>query len=137
MNFRGNRWPGVFILGFVVLLGASMASAQAVSSGTVTGSVILPDGTPSPGATVVLEGPALVRGNWATVSDARGTFVFLRVPPGTYKVTASLSGFNTAKVEDIAISSSSTPGRRPSPPPLAVISWRSYRPSAIASTISP
>jgi len=108
MNFRGNRWPGVFILGLVILLGASMTSAQAVSSGTVTGSVMLPDGTPSPGSTVVLEGPALVRGNWATVSDARGTFVFLRVPPGIYKVTASLSGFNTTAFEDIAISSGST-----------------------------
>ncbi len=108
MNFRGNRWPGVFVLGLVILLGASMASAQAVSTGSVTGSVILPDGTPSPGATVSLEGPSLVRGTWATVSDARGRFVFLGVPPGTYKVSANLSGFNSQQVEGVVINAGSS-----------------------------
>ncbi len=108
MRSRAVLWSGAFVLGLVVLFGANPAWSQAVNSGTVTGSVMLPDGTPGPGATVVLEGPALVRGNWPTISDDRGTFVFLRVPPGTYTVSASLSGFNTAKVEDIVINSGST-----------------------------
>jgi outer membrane receptor protein involved in Fe transport len=69
---------------------------------------MLPDGTPSPGAIVVIEGPALVSGNWSTVSDDRGRIVFLRVPSGTYKATASLSGFNTAQFEDVVVSPGST-----------------------------
>ncbi len=108
MNFRGNRWPGVFILGLVLLLGASMASAQAVNVGSVTGSVILPDGTPSPGATVALAGPSLARGQMASVTDANGKFVVLSVPPGTYTVTTSLSGFNTDRVENVVINAGST-----------------------------
>jgi len=108
MNRRAVRWSGVFVLGLVVLLGTSPAWSQAVNTGTVTGSVMLPDGTPSPGATVSLEGSALVKGTWPTVSDANGRFVFLRVPPGTYKATASLSGFNTAQFEDIVISGGTT-----------------------------
>jgi outer membrane receptor protein involved in Fe transport len=108
MNRRTFAWPGVLILGAVLLLATNMVSAQSVSTGTVTGSVMLPDGTPSPGATVSLEGPALVKGRWATVSDANGRFVFLSVPRGTYKVVASLSGFNTAQFEDVVINAGST-----------------------------
>jgi outer membrane receptor protein involved in Fe transport len=87
----------------VLLLGANPAWPQAVNTGTVSGSVILPDGMPTPGAAVTLEGPALVQGSWSTVSDAQGRFVFLRVPTGEYTATASLSGFNTAKVVGIVI----------------------------------
>ena len=72
------------------MLGTNPVWSQAVSTGTVTGNVMLPDGTPSPGTIVVLDGPTLVRGQWSTVADDRGKYVFLRVPPGTYKVTASL-----------------------------------------------
>jgi outer membrane receptor protein involved in Fe transport len=91
-----------------VLLGAGPAWSQAVHTGTVTGTVMLPDGALSPGVTVSLEGPALARGQWATVSDDRGRFVFLKVPPGTYTATASLSGFNTAQFGDVVITSGST-----------------------------
>jgi outer membrane receptor protein involved in Fe transport len=90
------------------MLGTNPAWPQAVYTGTVTGTVMLPDGTPSPGATVVLEGPALVAGNWSTVSDDGGRVVFLRVPPGTYNVTASLSGFNTAQYEAVVVGAGAT-----------------------------
>jgi hypothetical protein len=90
------------------LLGTSPAWSQSVNYGTVTGSVVLPDGTTSPGVTVSLESPALVSGTWSTVSDANGRFVFLRVPLGTYKASASLSGFNTAQFEDIVITAGSS-----------------------------
>jgi len=108
MRSRAVLLSGALVIGLAMMFGTNPAWSQSVNYGTVTGSVILPDGTPSPGATVVLEGPALVRGNWPTVSDDRGTFVFLRVPLGTYKATASLSGFNTAQFEDIVITAGST-----------------------------
>ena len=108
MKGRAVRWSGVFVLGLVLLLGTSPAWSQAVHTGTVTGNVVLQDGTPGPGVTVVLEGPALVSGNWSTVSDDRGRVVFLRVPSGTYKATASLSGFNTAQYEDFVVGPGST-----------------------------
>ncbi len=90
------------------MLGTDPAWSQAVTTGSVTGSVILPDGTPTPGATVTLEGPALVKGTWPTVSDSNGRFVFLAVPRGEYTATASLPGFNTAQVEGIVITAGST-----------------------------
>jgi outer membrane receptor protein involved in Fe transport len=108
MNRRQVRWSGVVALGLMVMLGSSMVWAQAVNTGTVTGTVFLPDGTPSPGATVVLKGPAIVRGEWPTISDNGGRFVFLRVPPGTYTVTTSLTGFNTEHVDGVVINAGTT-----------------------------
>ena len=98
MRNRTVLWSGAFVLGSVLLLGTNPVWSQAVNTGTVSGSVMLPDGSVSPGAAVVLEGPALVSGQWSTISDANGKFVFLRVPPGTYTVTASLSGFNLSLI---------------------------------------
>jgi len=68
---------------------------------------MLPDGTATAGATVVLEGPALVSGQRTMVSDASGKFMFLSVPPGTYTVTTSLASFNTDKVENVALNAGS------------------------------
>jgi outer membrane receptor protein involved in Fe transport len=108
MSRKVVRWSGGLVLGLVLLLGASPAWPQAVHTGTVSGSVTLPDGTVSPGTTVVLEGPALVAGEWSTISDSNGRFVFLRVPPGTYTASASLAGFNTARFEDVVVGAGST-----------------------------
>jgi hypothetical protein len=127
MNRRVVLWSGAFVVGLVLLLGTSPAWSQSVNYGTVTGSVVLPDGTTSPGVTVSLESPALVSGTWSTVSDANGRFVFLRVPLGTYKASASLSGFNTAQFEDIVITAGS------SVPPSF---WRS-RPRPVRSSSHP
>jgi hypothetical protein len=91
-----------------VVLGTNPAWSQAVNTGTVTGSVILPDGTPSPGVTVTLAGPSLAKGQWPTVTDANGKFIFLSVPPGTYTATAGLAGFNTAEFEGVTLNAGST-----------------------------
>jgi outer membrane receptor protein involved in Fe transport len=92
----------------VLLLGTSPAWSQSLTTGTVSGIVLLPDGTPSPGVSVTLSGPALVSGQWAHITDAQGRFVFLRVPIGEYSATASLSGFNTSEVVGIVISGGAT-----------------------------
>jgi outer membrane receptor protein involved in Fe transport len=93
----------VFVLGLVLLLGTNPVWSQSVNAGTVTGTVILPDGTPTPGASVSLSGTGIVTGTWSTISDAQGRFKFLSVPPGEYTAAVSLSGFNTAEVVGIAI----------------------------------
>jgi len=89
----------------IVIIGTSMGWAQSVQTGTVTGTVTLPDGAATAGATVVLEGE---RGQRSTVTDGSGKFVFLSVPPGAYSLTTSLDGFNTDKVESVQVSSGTT-----------------------------
>lgn len=93
------------ILGAVLMIGVSMSWAQTVSTGTVTGTVTLPDGAATAGATVTLEGD---RGQRSTISDANGKFVFLSVLPGKYALRTSLDGFNTNVVEAVQVTSGVT-----------------------------
>ncbi|HOC42412.1 MAG TPA: TonB-dependent receptor [Thermoanaerobaculales bacterium] len=101
--------PRVYlVLSAILVMIAPMAWAQSVTTGTVSGVVLLPDGTATAGATVVLEGPALVTGQRTMVSDNTGRFAFLSVPTGAYTVTTSLAGFNTNKVENVVVNAGSS-----------------------------
>jgi outer membrane receptor protein involved in Fe transport len=86
-----------------LLLAATPLFAQSVSQGTITGTSFLPAGEKSPGVTVRISSPALVAGERQAISDADGRFVFLSLPPGTYKLTATLSGFKTFTTPDIVL----------------------------------
>jgi outer membrane receptor protein involved in Fe transport len=85
-------------------LGASPVAAQAIHDGKLTGTVMSEDGAVLPGATVEISGPALLAGERTSTSSGRGTYVFLNVPVGTYRITASLDGFNTVLQEGIVVS---------------------------------
>ena len=112
MNFRGNRWPGVFILGLVILLGASVASAQApevggtlivVNKGAASASIVdvstgqilktLPTGegphevvVSADGSTaVVTDYGARSGGNTLTVIDVPGLAVARTIDLGSHR----------------------------------------------------
>ena len=75
------------LIGLVVLVcSATLAAAQ----GTVSGSVADQTGGMLPGASVSLSGAGERRFD---TTDGAGTFTFANVPPGTYDITADLSGF--------------------------------------------
>jgi hypothetical protein len=84
------------IVSVIVLLGASLALADAPRTGLVTGTVIDPAGAPMPGATVLLMSE---RGDQSTVSDEGGDFIFSFIIPDVYVVRADLSGFQSAEGE--------------------------------------
>jgi hypothetical protein len=79
------------------------AFAQTISEGKLSGTVMDDQGVPLPGVTLELTSPALM-GMRSTVSSARGTYVFLNLPVGTYTLTASLTNFKTLVRENIDIS---------------------------------
>jgi outer membrane receptor protein involved in Fe transport len=89
-----------------LLVGVSIRSvrAQAVHEGKVTGTVMSEDGVPLPGATVEISSPALLAGTRSTTTSARGTYVFLNLPLGTYTVTASRDAFKTVVQENVEVS---------------------------------
>ena len=76
-----------------VLTLAGTASAQ--SAGSIAGTVKDGSGGALPGATVTLVSEA-IGVNQATTSDARGSFVSLLLPPGTYTLIVEMSGFKKA-----------------------------------------
>jgi len=90
------------VLAFMCL--AITAGAQETTAelyGTVkdsTGGVL-------PGVTLAVTSPQLIGGSRTAVTDDGGQWRVPRLPPGTYAVQASLSGFQTLTVERIAMDS--------------------------------
>ncbi len=73
---------------------ASTALGQGVQTGTLTGTVKLPDGSGLPGVTVTISSPAQ-QGTRMQVTGSAGEYVFKFLPPGDYKVDFEISGMKT------------------------------------------
>jgi hypothetical protein len=78
---------------------ANFASAQ-VQGGSISGVIRDDQGGVLPGVTILLEGGGPSR---TFVTDTDGQYRFLNVPPGTYRVTASLQGFSTFVREGVVV----------------------------------
>ena len=78
--------------------------SQSIATGKVVGKVFLNSGELLPGVQVEISGPALLAGSRAAVSSENGSFFFLDLPIGKYRITASMEGFKTASYRDIAVS---------------------------------
>ena len=88
------------VAALVVLLGLAAPAFAQVQGGTVSGTVRDEQGAVLPGTLVTLSGSA-ERLSFTTGPD--GQFRFLNVAPGTYTVTASLSGFATLVREGVRV----------------------------------
>ena len=81
------------LLAAAVLLVPSVAIAQIGQTATLTGTVADQSGAVLPGVTVTVAGNAVIGGTRTAVTDENGVYRFPALPPGTYTVTAELSGF--------------------------------------------
>jgi hypothetical protein len=98
------RWCLILCLaGSVVLAGAKSASGQSVSSGTIEGIVKDESGGVLPGATVSITSPQLQVGHLEQVSDSAGSYKFVDLPAGTYRLKAELNGFSTSIRDDLRL----------------------------------
>ena len=70
--------------------------------GTIRGTVKDSSGAVIPGATLTATSPTLVR-PIEVATDDKGTYLFPKLPIGTYTITASLTGFKTVRKEDIPV----------------------------------
>lgn len=77
------------------------ASAQ-TQTGTITGVVIDQQNAVLPGVTVTLNSDALIRPQ-TTVTNERGAYTFIALPPGSYRVKFELSGFAPAERSGIIV----------------------------------
>jgi hypothetical protein len=80
-----------------------IAHAQSVQQGKITGNVVSEDQLALPGATIEISSPALITGTRSTTSSSKGSYVFLNVPPGRYKLSASSNGFKTVSRDNIDV----------------------------------
>ena len=79
----------------VVGVGVRSVQAQAILEGKVTGTVTSEDGAPLPGASVEISSPALLGAGRTTTTSARGSYVFLNLPVGTYRVAVTRDAFKS------------------------------------------
>jgi len=88
----------------IFLLGsASIAGAQGIQTGTITGIVASGDGAPLPGVTVVAASPALQNERDA-ITDVNGVYYLRALPPGVYAVQFAVTGFQSVARTDVAVS---------------------------------
>jgi hypothetical protein len=93
----------------LVLLAFSVGPSTAQGFGAIGGSVADTSEAVLPGVVVTLSSAqATVGSNQQTTSDARGTYQFLRLVPGTYVVKAELQGFRPAEQRNIVVNADVT-----------------------------
>jgi len=84
----------------LLVLGLTAITAHAAQTGSISGVVRSGDGAVLPGVTVTVSGEPLPAGR-SDITNADGGFNFQRLPPGTYKVVADLSGMGNVQREAI------------------------------------
>src|SRR5690349_15069738 len=90
------------VLTCVVLLPTGVFAQSA--GATIAGVVKDTSGAVLPGVTVQVASPTLIEKMRETVSDGTGQYRFVDLRPGTYTVSASLTGFNTFKRDGVEVS---------------------------------
>ena len=81
-----------------IVLCFSFAAFGQRTTGSIEGTVSDPNGAVVPNATVTARSTGATAGfNQTVTSNNSGFFIFPQVPPGTYSITATGSGFKTSK----------------------------------------
>lgn len=78
------------------------AAALAQGAGVIAGRVVDSTGAPAPGTTVTAAHTATGI-DYQTVTTFLGYYTFVSVPPGQYRVTATLTGFQTSAHERVIV----------------------------------
>ena len=89
------------------LVGSSALWAQVSTTGKITGSVTDSSGAAVPSATVSVKSPALLAPR-SMQAAADGSYLFDLLPPGTYELTVTSSGFNTYSQTGIVLTAGFT-----------------------------
>jgi hypothetical protein len=102
---RGVVRQASLVVALLVFLIPTVAFAQGVRA-SVTGVVKDTSGAVLPGVTVEVASPVLIEKTRSAVSDGTGQYRIVDLPPGTYSVTFTLTGFSTVKRDGIELSGS-------------------------------
>jgi hypothetical protein len=88
---------------FLLVMGFCASVYGQILTGSIMGTVTDDEKAPLPGVTVEVQGPALIGGPRSTITSDRGLFRFGNLPPGTYRLTFSLEGFQAVNREGIIV----------------------------------
>ncbi len=82
---------------FLCCIGVTFGFAQATNTGTIVGTVTDQSGAVIPDATITMTDTS-TNDTRSTVSGSTGQYVFVNVPPGTYNLSATKTGFELNKI---------------------------------------
>ena len=91
----------------VLVLVPALALAQG-QTGSIAGVVKDTTGAILPGVTVEVASPALIEKVRTAITDGQGAYKIVSLPPGTYSVTFTLTGFSTVKRDGIELTAAFT-----------------------------
>lgn len=95
-----SAFRSLLVVGFLAL--PVLAEAQATLSGTVRDT----SGAVLPGVTVEAASPALIEKVRTAATDSTGQYRITELPPGTYTLTFTLSGFGAVSRQGVTVSGS-------------------------------
>jgi hypothetical protein len=90
------------------LLFTVVALPQVNARSSIRGVVRDSEGLVLPGVTVTLMGANIIGGERVAVTDGRGSYVFVGLPPGIYDLRFELAGFSSFYQEGVELASGST-----------------------------
>src|SRR5687768_15319166 len=92
-----------FVRGLLIAMSGVFLVPSLVSAQSLAGAVRDTSGAVLPGVTVEASSPALITKVRTSVTDEAGQYRIPDLPPGTYKVTFSLTGFTTVVREGVIL----------------------------------
>jgi len=92
----------VFLTALLALASAPAYAQGATTTSSLSGTVVDSSGAVIPGADVLAKNNATAT-EYRMVSDSGGRFTAAAIPPGTYTVTVSLTGFKTWSSPDVLV----------------------------------
>src|SRR5260370_3213226 len=98
-----KKWMAVFLGVSIALLIPTGLRAQGGATGAITGTVLDQRGGAIAGATVVVTNVATGQKEREVVSTSAGTFNVPSLPPGTYSVEVTATGFSRFLVEKVLV----------------------------------
>ncbi len=93
----------ILVIGLSVVASLVLFPIAARAQGSIAGAVKDPSGAVLPGVTVEVASPALIEQARTAVTDSSGNYRITDLPPGTYSVTFTLTGFKSIRREGIII----------------------------------
>jgi Carboxypeptidase regulatory-like domain len=93
----------VAVFSFATFAASATAFAQSVASGTIEGTVKDESSGVLPGATITVKSAQLQVGQLVQISDSTGSYRFVDLPAGTYRLTVELAGFSTTVRDDLRL----------------------------------
>src|SRR4051812_11937595 len=106
-----RRSPSVIATCLILAFLAAVPRAHGqgtTGAATIAGVVRDTSGAVMPGVTIEAASPALIERARSATTDAQGQYKIVQLPPNTYSVTFSLTGFETLRHEGIVLTANFT-----------------------------